>query len=476
MRLTVRNCSAVLQFLFIASCLTFGAASVSAQTVNNPRTVEFQASTDHDQLLEGGEPVVTRYDLEIYQVGSATPYRVVDIGKPGHDGAGFVQLDLTALIDNPPVGVDSEARIVAIGPNGLGRSTPSNAFMYAGECSFALSSTNFSATAAGGSSNVQVTTAATCAWAAASPTSWITIVGSDTFTGPGSVNFTVAANGSSSPRTGTLTIAGQTVTVAQAGQPCSFTLSSSGQSIAAAGGTGSFNVTAGGACGWTAVSSAGWLTVTGGASGTGNGAVSFSAAANGTTSTRTATITVNGQVFTVTQAGTTSCNYTLTPTSRAFVAGGGTNKTFTVTTTAGCGWTAVSSASWVTITAGASGTGNGTVRYNVAANTSSARTATITVNGRVHTVTQAAGTPPACTFTASASPAAFGKNGGSGVASVSTGPGCGWTASSPNTWIHVAVGSGSGSGQAGFTVDSNSSLFARQGQILIGGQTVVITQ
>ena len=65
----------------------------------------------------------------------------------------------------------------------------------------------------------------------------------------------------------------------------------------------------------------------------------------------------------------------------------------TITVTANVSWTATESLSWVTITDGASGSGNGTVTYSVTANTGSARTGTITVVGggitRVFTVNQA---------------------------------------------------------------------------------------
>ena len=69
----------------------------------------------------------------------------------------------------------------------------------------------------------------------------------------------------------------------------------------------------------------------------------------------------------------------------------------TVTAAAGCNWTAVSNVGWVTIGVGASGTGNGNVTYNVAANTStSPRTGTLTVAGNTFGITQ----PGAlCTFT-----------------------------------------------------------------------------
>ena len=48
----------------------------------------------------------------------------------------------------------------------------------------------------------------------------------------------------------------------------------------------------------------------------------------------------------------------------------------------GCGWTATSNDTWITISSGGSGTGNGTVNYTVAANTgTSSRTGTMTVAG-----------------------------------------------------------------------------------------------
>jgi hypothetical protein len=84
------------------------------------------------------------------------------------------------------------------------------------------------------------------------------------------------------------------------------------------------------------------------------------------------------------------CNFGITPPGQQFTAAGGTG-TVNVTTTSGCTWTAVSNATnFVTITAGASGTGNGTVSYSVAANTSAtARQGTMTIAGQTFTVMQA---------------------------------------------------------------------------------------
>src|SRR5262245_14200472 len=106
------------------------------------------------------------------------------------------------------------------------------------------------------------------------------------------------------PRTGTLTIAGQTFTVTQAGAPCTFTLDATSASPTAAAGTGTVGVTAAfGSCTWTATSNAPtWLTITSGSSGPGNGTVSYAVAANLSPTPRTGTLTIAGQTFTGTQA------------------------------------------------------------------------------------------------------------------------------------------------------------------------------
>ncbi len=60
---------------------------------------------------------------------------------------------------------------------------------------------------------------------------------------------------------------------------------------------------------------------------------------------------------------------------------------------------------WLTITSGASGTGNGSVGLSIAANTGVARTGTATIAGQTFTVNQAAFVAP-CTYSiASTTPA-----------------------------------------------------------------------
>jgi uncharacterized protein (TIGR03437 family) len=179
------------------------------------------------------------------------------------------------------------------------------------------------------------------------------------------------------------------------GGACSYTLNAAGAQAPAAASAGTVVVSTVAGCPWTATSNAAWVTITSGASGSGGGTVSYSVTANTGTAARTGTLTIAGQTFTVTQsAANPSCSYAITPNSASAPAGLSSG-TVSVTTTSGCSWAATSNASWITITAGSSGTGSGTVAYSVAPNVGTVpRTGTLTIAGRTFTVTQA-GAPAA---------------------------------------------------------------------------------
>jgi hypothetical protein len=98
----------------------------------------------------------------------------------------------------------------------------------------------------------------------------------------------------------------------------------------------------------------------------------------------------------VTFIGLSGCTYAINPASASAAAAGGSG-TVSVTATAGCPWTPASNATWLTITAGASGSGNGTIAYTAVPNaTVFWQTATLTTVGQTFTVTQA---PPVATNT-----------------------------------------------------------------------------
>lgn len=86
---------------------------------------------------------------------------------------------------------------------------------------------------------------------------------------------------------------------------CPFTLSPGGANFGAGGGNGSINVTASASdCSWQSSNPLSWITVTGGANGTGNGTLNYTVAPNTLPDSRTGTLTIAGQPFTITQSGT----------------------------------------------------------------------------------------------------------------------------------------------------------------------------
>jgi hypothetical protein len=96
------------------------------------------------------------------------------------------------------------------------------------------------------------------------------------------------------------------------------------------------------------------------------------------------------------------CSSTMAPATTSLTSAAGAGSV-TVTTQSTCNWTTSNPASWVTIMSGASGTGSGTVKYSVSANTgSSSRTAALTVAGAIFTITQAGGASASYTVTSSA--------------------------------------------------------------------------
>lgn len=91
-------------------------------------------------------------------------------------------------------------------------------------------------------------------------------------------------------------------------------------------------------------------------------------------------------------AGGGNCPSAISPASKSSNPSIGSGS-FSVTADAGCNWSAVSNAAWITITDGV-GSGNGTVSYSVGANAgSSIRNGTITVGSQTFTVYQGVSFP-----------------------------------------------------------------------------------
>jgi hypothetical protein len=362
-------------------------------------------------------------------------------------------------------------------------------------CTFTVAPESVAIDAAAASTPISVTaSAASCAWTATSGAAWVT-TSSLGGSGTGDLRVSATANTSTTTRTATVTIAGRAVTVTQAGaaEPpapppaCTFTASPGSQTVAATGAPGQVAIGASAStCGWTATSSAAWLTITAGASGTGPGSVVFTAAANTAAVTRSATITAAGITVTVNQEAAAPpppppCTFTASPGSQTVAATGASGQVAIGASASTCGWTASSSAAWLTITAGASGTGPGAVAFTAAANSATVtRSATITAAGVTVTVNQEAAAPPPpppCTFALSRTEISVAAIDISESVTVTTQAGCAWTAQSHVAWITISQGaSGTGSGEVRFNVALHVGLTRRTGTMTIAGQTVTVSQ
>ncbi|MHB8799709.1 MAG: BACON domain-containing protein [Thermoanaerobaculia bacterium] len=182
--------------------------------------------------------------------------------------------------------------------------------------SFIVSPSTIGPTEASGSAVVSVTGSPSgCSggsWTASGNGSWLS-VSPTSGTGSGSVTVSWLENTSTSARTGNVTIAGTSVSVSQPGAAVptcgSFSISPSTTNVSAVESSALVTVTGepsgcvGGS--WTAAGNGSWVSVSP-TSGTGpSGTVTVSWTQNGSTSPRSATVTVAGRGFMVTQAGST---------------------------------------------------------------------------------------------------------------------------------------------------------------------------
>jgi pseudomonalisin len=282
---------------------------------------------------------------------------------------------------------------------------------------------------------------------------------------PTSYSVTISAAGAGITQTISLPVAVAPV--------CSYSINPKSASVTAVSGSYSVAVTAPAGCAWTAASAAAWITLASGASGTGNGTVTYSVAANTATLSRSGSLTVAGASFVVTQAAA-AASYTLSPASASVGQSGGSGSFAVTVNPSTTSWTAASTASWITVTSGASGTGSRTVSWSAAANTSgAARTGAITAGNTSFTITQAA----SCTYSIAIGSVTANASGYVGTVSVYAATGCKWTASSDASWLTVTAGaSGAGNGTVNFLAAYNTTKTSRSGVLTVAGYAITITE
>jgi hypothetical protein len=152
--------------------------------------------------------------------------------------------------------------------------------------------------------------------------------------------------------------------------------------------------------------------------------VSTSTVSSSTPAVITATLGSGSKNFTVTLTPAATCSYTLSANSLNFGFSAGSGS-FNVLTSAGCSWTVVNNSTFITVTAGSSGSGNGTVSYSAPMNMGAARSGTLTIASQTFTLNQAAG---------AISPVSVSPSVGSGLTQTFT-----FTLDDPNGYADLAV-------------------------------------
>ena len=247
--------------------------------------------------------------------------------------------------------------------------------------------------------------------------------------------------------------------------------------------------------------SSAWVSITSGASGTGNGTVNYSVQANSASSARTGTMTIAGQTFTVTQTGTNPAGPPKISVSARSISFGslstGSTSQRTVTirnrgksdllinsmTISGnnasdfseadqCTKISAGSSCTVTVTFGPKTAGKKSATLSIASNDPRKSTVNVRLSG------SAKGS--LCTYSLTSTSQQCGASGGTWTVGVNATGGCNWTAtvsSSASSWITITSGaSGSGNGTVTYAVAVNSNTSSRTGTMTIAGQTFTVTQ
>jgi hypothetical protein len=270
-------------------------------------------------------------------------------------------------------------------------------------CAYALESGSSTFGPEGGHGRVSVKTEAGCAWTARSESPWITLRVSSGI-GPGDIEYDVAPYDGSAQRQTAITVEGASFPVRQDPPPpasCSYSVDPTSTTLHWHGSVGDgfeTRLTTGANCSWTATAGAPWIDLLSGASGTGSTAMRVRVAAYTQETTRRAPLEIRwpsatvGQNVWITQEG---CYYAISLTSDNVPAAGGRRRIsvfgtpVSVDCSIGCPWTVATDAPWIHIPGATSRAGDDDVFFDVDPNATGApRTGTLTIAGRVLTVTQ----------------------------------------------------------------------------------------
>ena len=256
-------------------------------------------------VAPAGQPV-TSYLLEVGSVAGLSNLLVFDTGSAA-----------TTLAASAAPGVYF-ARLRSRNACGTGAPTPDLQVVVGGAppppppsaCAVSLLPPTQNVPSGGSTFDLQVSTASNCQWQASLDVPWLSFGSATSGQGNGTVRVNAASNGGGG-RSGRVTVTTSTASaatdVSQGGTTsCSYSVNPTNFNVIAAGGSVVANVTASTGCAWTSASNSGFVTISSGTSGNGNGSVVLQVA-NNTGSARNGSARVSwpggGQDLSIAQSG-----------------------------------------------------------------------------------------------------------------------------------------------------------------------------
>jgi hypothetical protein len=339
----------------------------------------------------------------------------------------------------------------------------------------------------GGSGVLKIDTARECKWTLSTTASWIRFGSALEGQGPGELPFTIEPNRSTEARQLELSVADVAdarAAISQQAAVCVWKVTPDTISMGAAGGDARAALATEDFCAWTIASRVPWINITSDLAGTGSAEVSMhvdgngGAARSGSVEFPSGTIRVDQQeapkpapVPVPPPAPAPSpapkpCAYDVTPNRFDNVAATASDINIDVSTTAGCAWTATTSASWITVKSPA-GAGSAKAAFTVTANSGDKRSGSVVVAGRTINVTQNAAP---CTYSVSPGSLHVTSGAQSSQITVTTKAYCKVSvASSASSWLHVGTFPSTGGGKVPLTIDQNGSTSKRNATLNVTG-------
>jgi hypothetical protein len=319
--------------------------------------------------------------------GTAGQQVIVDLESVVFDTyLGLASIDGTFSVEDDDGGNGTDSRIVATLPTTGQYVIMANSVFpaTAGDyrltlrsnppCTFTLSPSSAVVPAEGGTFSFDLVTQSSCYWTAQSPSfPQFRVTGPTSGYGSSTITYLAAMNNSGETVNGRIEVAGLQFNITQPTISCSYALTPASIDVSGHEIFTQFSVETGPYCRWNAFNNDFFIWVNSPNPRMGSGVVDLRIMANNGAASRTGTVSVNGQTFTVNQAGL-NCTYAVSP-QVIHVPAAETFGSFEVITQPGC--TSLSGGNGMVFIINGNGVGSRTVNYRVNRNLSGQERSTV---------------------------------------------------------------------------------------------------